>query len=604
MLANLILEKTEAPAVALKEASALAMCENEKRVVRQLFEALLYEDIIEYCFEDGKFTLNIGRTLITAQGQTTHFSRVRLDPNSIKRDGVPLTLSNAIKLIHSLPYAEEKRNKLADELKHTLLLCRWNQKNLAQMPSRRALSYMRLESALVEGHPYHPCFKSRSGFSVADHEKYGPEAGGKFKLQWLAIKKEYLSVNFNGETEQSFWKRELGHSTYNYLTDILRQQGGNHQDYGLVPVHPWQYKTIRPLLEQPLADSDVYSLGLAGDDYQASTSLRTLLNTSNVNKASVKLPLNVVNTSSLRTIEPHSVCTAPHISNWLANVISNDEWLQSQNVLFIQKEYAGIALKNPEDDSENGSWINALLPSLSAIFRDASVLNEPNAKTVPFAILASTEQDGKPFVAHWIEKHGVEKWLDALINTAVLPVWHLLVNHGIAVEAHAQNMSLILNDGLPKKVVLRDFHESLEYVPEFIANACIVPEFEKINPEYVNAPLNHYYWMDNIGALRELFVDTVFVYNLTELSFLFSKHGYCSESFFWSKVARALRSYKDSGVTDYSRTNRLSLSEPRIITESLLKKKLHASNAHQEFHHTIENPLAKFFKDTCGESHA
>ncbi|MFZ8199813.1 IucA/IucC family protein [Alteromonas portus] len=604
MLANPILQKTTAPEFALKETHVSVMCENEKRVVRQLFEALLYEGIVEYCFKGGKFTLNVGKALITAQGQITHFSRVRLNPNSLKIDGVPLTLSHAINVIASLSCSDDKRNKLVNELKHTLLLCRWNQKNLVQMSSRRALSYNRLESALIEGHPYHPCFKSRSGFSVADHEQYGPEAGGTFKLQWLAIKREFLSANFNGETEQSFWKRELGHSTYNYLTDILRQQGGNHQDYGLVPVHPWQYKTIRPLLEQPLANSDVYSLGLAGDDYQASTSLRTLLNTSNVNKASVKLPLNVVNTSSLRTIEPHSVCTAPHISNWLATLINNDEWLQRQNVLSIQKEYAGIALKNPRNDSENSIWATALAPSLSTIFRNASVLNEPNSQTVPFAILASTEQDGKPFVAQLIEKHGVEKWLDALINTAVLPVWHLLVNHGIAVEAHAQNMSLILKDGLPKKVVLRDFHESLEYVPDFIANECSVPEFEKINSDYVNAPFNRYYWMDNIGALRELFVDTVFVYNLAELSFLFSKHSYCSEGFFWSKVAGAIRSYNDSGITDYSRIDRLGLFEPRIITESLLKKKLHAGNAHEEFHHTIENPLAKFFKDTCGESHA
>ena len=572
-------------------------CKNEKRVVRQLFEALIFEGLVNFCFEDGLFTFQVGDNFVTANGKQTLFSRVRLDANSIKINGDPLTLSDAAKVIHTLPCSRERQNKLVEELKHTLLLCRWNQQNLLQLSSRRALSYIRLESALTEGHPYHPCFKSRSGFSIEDHEKYGPEANNTFKLHWLAVKREYLSVNFNGEVEQSFWKRELGQSTYKNLSDSLRKHGGDNQRYCFLPVHPWQYNKLKPSLEKPLSNGDVYSLGLAGDDYQASISLRTLLNTSNINKA-------IVNTSSLRTIEPHSVCTAPHISNWLTNLIAEDEWLHSRDALSIQSEYAGIALKQSADSGENGSWADDLSPSLSVIFRDASVLNEPNYQTVPFPVLASTEVDGKPFVAHWIEKHGVEKWLEALFNTVVLPVWHLLIHHGIAIEAHAQNTSVVLKDGLPVKVILRDFHESLEFVPDFLANKSNVPEFDKINPEYVNAPANLYYWMEDVEALRELFVDTVFVYNLTELSFLFSEQNYCDENTFWSKVFSVLRSYNDSGVTPHSRINRLNIFETQVITESLLKKKLYASNAHEEFHHTITNPLAKFAKDTCGESYA
>lgn len=587
----------------------IAICDDEKRVVRQFVEALLFEKLVDFTFEDSTFTAEIKNMTLRAKGRYSFFSRVRLDDNTLRLNNRPLTLKDVARIIRCLPYDDIKRTKLFDELVHTLTLCQWNRDNVAPVISRRALSHIRLESALFEGHPYHPCFKSRSGFSVKDHEAYGPECGKTFKLQWLAIKHAFLATQYNGESEQSFWKRELGTSTFKLLCDLMREKGISSSHFGLLPIHPWQWNYVKASLIQPLTNGDVFWLGEAGDDYQASISLRTLLNTSNVNKASIKLPLNVVNTSSLRTVEPHSVCTAPHLSNWLHDLIENDAWLQKRKVLSIQKEYAGIVVVKPDsgdtvDEGDKQHWAATLSPSLSAIFRDASVLNEPGVHTVPFAALAATERDGKPFVARWIEKYGVDVWLDALINTAIIPVWHLLAFHGIAVEAHAQNMSLVLRDGLPTKVILRDFHESLEYVPDFLNNHATAPDFNSIHGDYVNAPANHYYWMDNTEALRELFVDTVFVYNLTELSTLFALHNYCDETHFWSKVYAAIASYNNSGVTTTARLNKINLFEKSIITESLLKKKLSANKALDEFHHTIDNPLATFFEHACGESHA
>ncbi|UWQ35303.1 hypothetical protein K3555_21810 (plasmid) [Leisingera sp. M527] len=46
---------------------------------------------------------------------------------------------------------------------------------------RHWLSISALETALHEGHPYHPCYKARSGFSDADHLAYGPEGGATFR---------------------------------------------------------------------------------------------------------------------------------------------------------------------------------------------------------------------------------------------------------------------------------------------------------------------------------------------------------------------------------------------------------------------------------------
>lgn len=584
-------------------------CEDEARIVRQFIEAMLFEQLVQYTFIDNVFCFQLGNFTVRAKGVLSAFGRVRLNEASIRlATGKRLLLDDLSDLVNSLSEYDKKKSLLIRELKHTLLLCRWNRRNIKVSHSRRPLSYLRLESEVIEGHPYHPCFKSRTGFSIEDHQAFGPENASPFKLHWLAIKREYLLMNLSGESELTFWKNELGQGTYALLLTQLQQKGGNYSAYSFIPVHPWQWSKLTQSLRKPIAEKHIISLGELGDDYVASISLRTMLNISNVVKASIKLPLNVVNTSSLRTIEPHSVCTAPYISKWLNGVIDNDRWLQRTNTLLIQKEYAGLRLRNPgqqfDQDENTERWVDTLAPCISAIFRDASPLFQPNHQTVPFAVLAMTEQDGKPFVSSWIEKHGIEAWLDALINVVVIPVWHLLVHHGIAVEAHAQNMTLLLRDGLPKQIVLRDFHESLEFVEDFVADKGLIPPFHALDTEYKRAPANHYYWMDNIDALRELFFDTVFVYNLSEISRLLDVHHYCDEATFYSRVNRLITRYNESGITSKARIEQIGLFRRKVRTESLLKKKLMANNSLDEYHHEITNPLANPIYHACGETHA
>src|SRR5690606_24510876 len=91
-------------------------------------------------------------------------------------------------VVEQLPMPSLVRSELHDELDNTARLCRWNiEQLLPTRGSRRGMSYEELEGAIDEGHPYHPCFKARTGFSLADHERYGPEAGHSFLLRWLAI---------------------------------------------------------------------------------------------------------------------------------------------------------------------------------------------------------------------------------------------------------------------------------------------------------------------------------------------------------------------------------------------------------------------------------
>jgi siderophore synthetase component len=566
-------------------------CPHHARVLRQLLEAVLFEQIVPYRFDGRYFSFHIAGRAYRARGRLSGFGRVRLVTDDICQlnNGVAQRVDLAA-LVQALPGSPDAAQQLLQELEQTISFCRWNQQQLRRTEPRRSLGYIALESTIDEGHPYHPCFKARSGFSLADHARYGPEAGQPFQLCWLAVRRPYLAMQLDCPNETAFWQRELGSASWQQLCNAMQAEGAPLTDYALLPVHPWQLNALQQAIEQPVARRHLVLLGSAGDYYQAGISLRTLFNVSHNDKANIKLPLNVVNSSSLRTIEPHSVCTAPRLSRWLQSVIEQDPWFEQNTALQIQPEYAGMVLNDAAVACPDQHWLVKLAPSLSAIFRDSRPLHTSIYSATPFVALTLTEADGAAFIAPWLQRYGIQRWLARLIEVVVIPVWHLLVRHGIALETHAQNMTLLHDNGWPQQLVLRDFHESLEFVSTFLAAPALQPDFASLHPDYCQGADDRYYWMSSIEALRELLVDTLFVYNLAELAFLLEQQFAYPEALFWLRIDEALSRYAKTAKGWSARLAQLDLHQAQIQTESLLRKKL-SGQPGSEFHHSITNPL-------------
>ncbi|MEC2071938.1 IucA/IucC family protein [Alkalihalophilus marmarensis] len=561
------------------------------RVRRQLVEAILFEKLLPY--KEEKVTRALSHFFIKGRsatfrctGKISAFGRIRIEEELVYK----LTSSGEIhqaviaEFIAELNPEAEIGRLLLQELEQTIYLTDWNEEHIPQLLSRRQVNGLELDSAIIEGHPYHPCFKSRTGFTVEDHKRYGPEAGQEFSLVWLAVKRKDLKFNYPKE-EQSFWQKELGTNQWRDLVLALCQKGGQLDEYTFLPVHPWQWDAIKEQYADSLESRDIIVLGEYGDLYRATQSVRTLMNRSNPHKAMIKLSMNLVHTSSVRTLMPHSVCTAPALSDWLHKVLLSDNYLLDKGVVML-KEYAG-ALFEPKGWRSNES-----AGQLAAIWRE-NITNylKSNEEFIPFNAILLKEKDGHLFISEWIKKYGVEKWVTQLIKTAVIPVWHLLVNHGIALETHSQNMLLIHEEGWPLRVALRDFHESVEYVDSFLKSKEGLPDFTQLDEVYNGAKDNQYYWMQEVEALRELVMDTLFVYNLSELSFLLDREDFISEEQFWELVDKELTDYISCFPENRERAAHIDYRRENIMAESLLKKKLNRESQ-IEHRHLVPNSLA------------
>lgn len=585
----------------------------EQRVVRQFVEALLYEEIIEFSSEDrinfsaefnqfdgvfdNIYSFNMGGRAFRCLGARRIFERIRIADGSVQilehdkeyRSDKEYRECRIEELICYLDTDSETKMRVLGELMQTIALCRWNTRYLEHHKKpRRELSFAQLESAITEGHLYHPSFKARTGFTLQDHIQYGPEAAGTIQFRWLAIQSEHVEYNYPSASID-FWTKELGEEQFTVLSKRLESLGKNWVSYALVPIHPWQVDAIQ---NRGLADAidcgDIIELGEAGDFYQATQSLRTLVNVSHPEKANVKIPLNLVSTSSHRNLQDHFVCTAPAISTWLQEVVAKDEYLQREGKLLLLSEYAGLLYK--PDDEAKAKEMDGLI---GAIFRESIVDKlQPGEEAIPFTALMLVESDNRPFIADWLDRYGVDAWVNRLLDVMLVPIWHMLVHNGIAFEAHCQNLILTHKDGWPHRIALRDFHEDMEYVEDYLKFPEHLPKLAETDSYFETIALDEGFSMSDIDELRELFMDTVYVLNLADLSFLLERYHDYSEAQFWNRVREYLNDYRQSGITDPARIDRIGAENPSIIVESLLKKKILNGGTLDYFEHTVSNPLA------------
>lgn len=565
----------------------------ERRVLRQLVEALLFEGLVSHSSMAAgtrrRFCFVLGPDTYECEGKVAAFGRLRLDATSIRKVGWDGAPADACwhELARHLPARTRVKHELLEELANTVRFCECNQAELAQPTApRHSQSHEELDSGIDEGHPYHPCFKARAGFSIEDHRRYGPEGMQRFQLTWLAVHRAHLRQTLPS-SEAAFWQSELGGETWDLLQGRLGRENAAFGEYGLVPVHPWQWGRLAEELREAIAQRHLIPLGVLGDFYRASQSVRTLHNVSDARRGQLKLPLAVRITSALRTLEPESVVAAPAVSAWLRALVASDEYFTSQFRLTLLAEYAGVCY-------EPGGPGRCSSGHIAAIWREPVQRHlGAGEAAVPFNALTLVESDERPFIHDWLAHYGVARWVQRLLDVCVLPVWHLLSRHGVAVEAHAQNMILCHRQGWPERLVLRDFHDSVEYTPDFVANPGGVPRFEALHPAYVGAEADRHHRMSSVEALRELFMDTVFVFNLSDLSFLLESRYEFPELEFWGYVSRSLSRHARSEWGSYERSARLDWHAEFVRTESLLTRRLHGGEA-AEWHHVVKNPLFAF----------
>ncbi len=261
-------------------------------------------------------------------------------------------------------------------------------------------SLVHFEQSIVDGHPLHPCARTRMGLTADEVLAYAPEHHPTVRLRRIVVPEH-------------------------------RWHGVNHPP--LLLMHPWQHDRLAD--EQPWLSRVVEEVPA-----RPLMSLRTL---ALGNGEHVKTALNVQMTSAVRTVSPESIHNGHHLSRLVAGIAV-------PGFDILPDIGGGAAIVDGEPDRRL-AMVRRVMPALT-----------PGEVVLPLAALGTAGDAGAgtpPTVARLVHSgYGGDPYalVTGLAGTLLPPVFALL-ERGIALEAHGQNVLGVLRDGRLTRVLYRDF---------------------------------------------------------------------------------------------------------------------------------------------------
>lgn len=580
--------------------------EVRRRIFRQLIESLIFEGIVmpkRTTLQDGIEQFTIHGTDIFGEpvayigyGKTkVSFERIRLtkDPLVRQKDGEQAeAVSFALFLEEIAPHTEADRQRLSvflTELNETHLKDAVAQYTWKRSNGLTALTYDELENEAMEGHPYHPSYKSRIGFTIEDHKKFGPDFKPSLSLIWLAAHKDESALSFSQSIDyQEFIERELHPNDFERFVQTLHEKGKQATDFLFIPVHPWQWENvILPQFFRELEKDSLILLGEGSDQYVPQQSIRTLSNKMDQTKCYVKLPLSITNTSTNRILAPHTVANAAKISDWLYKIRESDHYLKEELQLVFLREVMGVSCDKLDRSSFEKEASYGVLGSIWRESLHSYLTEEEDA--IPFNALYHCKQDGIPLIHEWVNQYGVENWVKQLLHVSITPLIHLLYAHGIAMESHAQNMVLIHKDGWPVRLALKDFHDGIRFQKDTLVEPSWCPDLMPTPDVHKKVNRNSFIETDDIELVRDFVHDAFFFINLSEIAFFFEEYYSVQEMEFWKSADDVIKSYQSCFSHLKERFAMFDLFAETIQVEQLTKRRMFPETELRIQH--VKNPL-------------
>jgi siderophore synthetase component len=332
-----------------------------------------------------------------------------------------------------LPCAAQALRLLEQELASAVLHQRLAEstRRPAPGPGAPALAW---EQAIVDGHPTHPCHRTRLGFDERAARHYAAEHRGRFDLRFVAVPADAVEVH--GPFAEC-------------LAGFAPSAPPGHV---VLPVHPAQLSRVAHFFPRVRVLPDARPA-------QAQAALRTVC--PDALPWHLKLPLAVHTTSALRTLSPSAVAHGPVLSALARRV--------AHVPLHVVTEVASAGVRHADP---------RVARHLACIVREDPEPRFPGDVVVVCAALSERDASGACLVRTLadappggaVARAFFDSYAQGLCD-AVLPP---LREHGLALEAHAQNTLVHLRDGRPVGFAVRDFGGVRVHLPTLEASGLAV----------------------------------------------------------------------------------------------------------------------------------
>ncbi|WP_396654051.1 IucA/IucC family protein [Mechercharimyces sp. CAU 1602] len=519
------------------------------QLLTKMIAELMYEDMLQPVAIDEvegvilyRLELKSGITY-TFKGKKRIFDSFRIVKDSILRyeGGESAPATNPIRFLldiqSTVGMAPLTTGHLIREYNQTLIADAhiYEQKQQSRVdPS--TLDYAELEG-VMEGHPWITYNKGRIGFSYQDYLAYAPEQQQEVSLDWIAVQRGMATFHAVSDLDYGqLIRSELGEEQVQRFTKKLELEGAKADQYYFLPVHEWQWdQYIIPFFPEDIANKRIIPLGRGEDQYLPQQSIRTFVNRTHSERHHVKLPMSILNTLVYRGLPGERTVVAPKITEYIKGIWQQDAFLRDECRTILPGEVASINYDHPYYSQLEGAPYQ-YLEMLGCIWRESiySYL-EDGEQPITLASLLYVDGEGVPFVSRLIHKSGltVEKWVERLVQVILPPLLHYLYKYGVVFSPHGQNTILVLKDGVPHRLAVKDFVDDVNVSDEPL------PELENLSQELKNVLRS-----EPAEGLCQFIFTGLFICHFRYLSDILEEHHQWAEENFWAQVRTGILAYQ------------------------------------------------------------
>ncbi|KTD22663.1 siderophore biosynthetic protein, iron repressed FrgA [Legionella lansingensis] len=350
------------------------------------------------------------------------------------------------------------------------------------------------------GHPDHPNFRAKIGFSRREVLQYSPEFNACVSLHWCAIHHRYAYLSPQAKNYNSLIKKQFPQEYFNWEKQLsFKHQDPN--DYLPLPLHPWQWRNQIQTQFSSFIDKKEIILLPHHQLTKPSMSFRTMMPMGGTS-CHLKLATAVHTTSAMRTISPASIDNGPAVSSWLNALLAKHQHYHQS--LFIAADLAGLRFEHEDSHYDQYKHLAVILRQ-----NPLEIINK-GQQIVPLgALFALSPLSNLPLLTEIIGASGLlpSDYFRRYCVCVLSGQLHLMLRYGVAFEAHQQNTLLIFTDNQPSAVVIRDFgnicvcmHECYKHdlKPDFHPDSAIVTNnVTELCDKFVHGNLrsNFAYWI-------------------------------------------------------------------------------------------------------------
>ena len=348
---------------------------------------------------------------------------------------------------------------------------------------------------MLRGHPWLIMSKGRMGFGYDDYLSAAPELSPTVKVLWLAVHRDLAEFRSTEEWQAGrLYQCELDAEELENFEQQLDALGRSSLDYFLIPVHAWQWhQWLVPTYANEIVDQRIIELGVGQDDYVPMQSIRTLCNISQPERHYVKLPVSIFNTAVYRGLPSKRNLAAPAVTAWLKQIQSQDSDLKQSGVAFLG-EVATLTIHQPCFDQIEGAPYQ-FKELFGCLWRESvDPVIGTGEQALSQAALLHRDINGQSILAVLIQASGLSPlhWLKRFAEVSVTPLLICLYKYGLAFSPHGENTMLIHANGVPQKMVLKDFIDDVNLVDEDFPELASLPIEGQILLRHPAHELSHF----------------------------------------------------------------------------------------------------------------